>query len=225
MPFISILGDSISTFEGFNPDNSAVFYRQDTISKTGMNSVLDTWWVKTVKYLNGKVCVNSSFSDSRVTGESYPSACSTKRIQSLASDRHEPDIILIYIGFNDFGSGMHLRRAHFFRKDLDTFSDAYEEMLKKIRKMYPKADVICGTLMTTCRKNDPDWVFPDEYGGIPLNSYNNIIREKAEKMKVKLADLAESGLSYDSLDGTNPTAEGHKNLANVWIQCLKTLGY
>ena len=43
MKSVSILGDSISTFEGFNPDGYAVFYTPASQEANGLNGVFDTW--------------------------------------------------------------------------------------------------------------------------------------------------------------------------------------
>ena len=46
MKLVSILGDSISTFEGYNPLGYSVFYDQEMQNKNGLKTVYDTWWAK-----------------------------------------------------------------------------------------------------------------------------------------------------------------------------------
>ena len=49
---ISILGDSISTFAGYTPEE-AVFYDSYVQWETGVKSVEDTWWMQVIKALDG----------------------------------------------------------------------------------------------------------------------------------------------------------------------------
>ena len=38
---------------------------------------------------------------------------------------------------------------------------------------------------------------------------------------VTTADIAASGLIYETLDGIHPTRNGHKKLADTWLESLK----
>lgn len=42
----SILGDSISTLKGYNPDGNKVFYDTEKCAKANINGPQDTWWGK-----------------------------------------------------------------------------------------------------------------------------------------------------------------------------------
>ena len=115
---ISIMGDSISTFESFNPDGYCVFYDAQMQYVNGLTSVNDTWWAQVIQALHGELCVNNSYSGSKVSGESFPSACSAERCGSLHTPQVSPDIILIYMGFNDFGNGVPIHGKLFsFKRD------------------------------------------------------------------------------------------------------------
>ena len=104
---VSILGDSISTYIGYNPRGYAVYYKEDKAYDNEINSVDDTWWKQVIDGLGGELCVNNSYSGSLVTGAFAPSACSAERCASL-HDETVPDIILIYMGTNDRGFEMNL---------------------------------------------------------------------------------------------------------------------
>ena len=56
---ISILGDSISTFAGYTPEE-AVFYDSYVQWETGVKSVEDTWWMQVIKALDGELGTNHS---------------------------------------------------------------------------------------------------------------------------------------------------------------------
>lgn len=82
--FVSILGDSISTYNGFNPHGYAVFYDEEMQKRNGLNSVYDTWWAKVNQELRAYLCVNNSYSGSRVSGMDFPAGCCLERIMHLA---------------------------------------------------------------------------------------------------------------------------------------------
>ena len=47
----SIFGDSISTFEGSNPDDYNVFYNSEMKIRTGIVREVDTWWGRVIDFL------------------------------------------------------------------------------------------------------------------------------------------------------------------------------
>lgn len=63
----SILGDSISTLEGYNPHGYRVFHEGQTCQRTGVSRIENTWWGKVIHALDGELLVNNSWSGSRVT--------------------------------------------------------------------------------------------------------------------------------------------------------------
>ena len=223
MKYISILGDSISTFEGYNPNGYDVYYDFVLQHNNGITSINDTWWMKVIQHMNGSMLVNASFSGSKVTGQFFPSANHPKRIQDLSTKEHKPDIILIYIGFNDFGYGIQTRKKPFSRDSVDIFECAYNMMLRGINREYPLAVVVCGTLMKTTLKTDPTWIFPNHYQGHDINEYNEIIKKACSKNKCILAYLANTNLCYETLDTSHATVDGHNTIAQAWIKCLNEL--
>lgn len=208
---VSILGDSVSTYAGFNPSGYSVFYDDGMTERNGIHTVYDTWWAKVNQYLNASLCVNNSYSGSKVTGKTFPSASCEERLVNLRTDEDSPDIILIYIGFNDFGNGI----------EISAFEKAYKHMLMRIGRLYPDASVICATLMKTCVRGDADWEFPERYAGTAFEEYNNAIRRCCQRENILLADLADTGLRYETLDGSHPTADGHLTLSTAWINFLQ----
>ena len=228
MKFVSIVGDSISTYEGYNPYGFAVYYDRGMQELNGLHSVYDAWWAKVNQRLRAYLCVNNSYSGSRVSGKIFPAGESEERILNLRTDKYNPDIILIYIGFNDFGNGISIRHDSVFRRyrnDSDTFEDAYNNMLRSIKKYYQNATVACGTLMRTVIKYDSEWSFPERLYGIPYEDYNDAIRRACRDNGCHLADLTASDIRYETLDGTHPTIRGHDTIAGEWIKSLGALGF
>lgn len=131
---ISILGDSISTFAGYTPEE-AVFYDSYVQWETGVKSVEDTWWMQVIKALDGELGTNHSLVGSMVSGNLSTSAMSYERIEKLGTNGI-PDIILISAGCNDWG----------FCVLPEEFEEAYRTMLHRIKEQYPHADIYCATL-------------------------------------------------------------------------------
>ena len=226
MKYVSVLGDSISTYQGFNPNGYAVYYDQRRNRQNGLKNVYDTWWAKVNQALHAYLCVNNSFSGSRVTGLVFPAATDNRRIHGLKTESRSPNIILIYLGLNDFGFGAELQRRRSLGSspwDRTAFEDAYDLLLRKLKKQYPKAVIACATLMRTTKREHSGWVFPETFAVYPLESYNEIIREAALRNRCLLADLSATGRRYETLDGFHPTANGHRTIAECWLPFLNRL--
>lgn len=221
--FVSILGDSISTFSGYNPKGYAIYYDKEVQKINGLRSVYDTWWAKVNQLLNAYLCVNNSYSGSKVSGQAFPAGNCRERIMCLHDSECTPDLILIYLGLNDFGYGVPIHCAPLSndsKTNLLYFEDAYHQMLTGLRYFYPKTKIICATLMKTIIKQDNNWSFPNRLGGICIDDYNNAIRRSATNCHINLADLAKYDRRYETLDGFHPTAKGHQTIADEWIACL-----
>jgi lysophospholipase L1-like esterase len=173
--------------------------------------------------MHAYLCVNNSYSGSKVTGNGFPAASSIERISRLKTAYSSPDYILVYIGVNDFGNGVKIRRdrvTYTGNKNLLYFEDAYEYMVSQMQEQYPEAKIICGTLLRSKVRNHEDWIFPESYAGVRFEDYNDAIRRITKQKNILLADTAKQNIRYETLDGTHPTAEGHKTIAYAWIKCL-----
>ena len=227
---ISILGDSISTLEGYNPRNYKVFYAGDTCKRSGVCEMKDTWWGRVIAHLHGDLLVNNSWSGSRVTkmpgasSESlFPAGCSDERTTALHRDEIMPDLIMIYLGTNDwaFGAKTGNETRILGEDEHERFDDAYVAMLKKVKNRYPQSEVWCFTLCETIIAGKPNFEFPHSYAGMHIEEYNEIIRDTAKKFGCKLIDIYNAHIPYESLDGTHPTANGMKTLASIVIKAME----
>ena len=93
----SILGDSISTLSGYNPEGYELFYAAANCDETGVYEAKDTWWGKVIDVFGGELLVNDSWSGSRVTKlpnkmRIFPSACSDERTGNLHISQNNPDV-------------------------------------------------------------------------------------------------------------------------------------
>ncbi len=225
---LSILGDSISTFIGCLPSDFPgydgagykSYYPQGDV-----NSVQKTWWYQAAMLLNiNPECIcNCSWSGSKVTGDASSDAdaaagCSNRRIKDLSARGFEPDIIICFISCNDWAHNV----------SLESMSEAYSLMLKKIHLSYPTSDVFCMSILED-RKRDatPGWP-SNNRNGISCEAWNSRIQEIASASKCHLIALDNCGINYESLPrltvdgGLHPNAEGMKRIAQTVFSSISS---
>lgn len=226
--WFSILGDSISTLEGFNPKDYNVFYKSQKCDESGVRDFKNTWWGQVIEYFGGHLLVNNSWSGSRVTRlpnreKIFPSGCSDERTSGLHINSIMPDVIIVYLGTNDWVNhvAVDLLDCVLVGMEYESFSSAYDIMIKKIKANYPKSEVWCCTLCETFISKKPGFKFPHKYAGVHIEEYNDVIRNIVKYNECKLIDLFECKTAYDSIDGSHPNAEGMKTLAQLVISEIK----
>lgn len=233
----SILGDSISTLDGYNPKGYKVFYSGENCEKSGVVDMQDTWWDKVIGFFGGELLVNNSWSGSRVAKlkdkeKLFPSGCSDERTASLHINDVTPDVILVYLGTNDWANATELLNGGcdneedenwsgtMLLSDEECFDVAYEQMLTKLRVSYPNAEIWCCTLCETYISKKPDFKFPHKYAGIHIEKYNNVIRDIVERNGCGLIDLYDYKMAYDSIDGSHPNATGMNTIATMIVRSI-----
>lgn len=244
MRTFSILGDSISTFSGFVPRENLVFYEGEKLESTGVLAVEDTWWMKVIERLGGRLLANASFSGSMVEGDGFPAACSARRIGQVAGPAGEsPDEILVFIGINDYGWGGFAAQASgrsaAAPADLDysaypertagrapadaaeKFGAAYRTMLAALRAAHPDACIRCVTLLPGRARDLGRPSFCYRLRGIDVEEYNDQIRDAARASSCRVADIAALGFDYDAVDGTHPSALGMEQLASMVMAAMR----
>lgn len=233
----SILGDSISTLQGFNPEGYNVFYQNDNCIKAGVAEAQDTWWGKVISFFGGELLVNNSWSGSCVTKlknkeRLFPSGCSDERTGALHINNVKPDVIIVYLGTNDWANGSptweYWKNSGQYEIGLGTimlpneecFDIAYEKMLSKLKTNYPNAEIWCCTLCETYISKYPEFQFPHKCAGTHIDEYNEIIRKIAGLHNCKLVDLYNYRIAYDSIDGSHPTNIGMNTIATMIIRSI-----
>lgn len=221
----SVLGDSISTLLGYSEPDYAAFYDTSHKIKSGVLTPSDTWWGIVIERLGGELLVNNSISGSTVTRHplyEIPSyACSDERTSSLHKEEATPDVIMIYMGTNDWGSGVRVNDGE--RNSTSLFSPAYDTMLSKIKNNYPNAEIWCLTLPISSCESLSRFEFPYFFGGRHIDEYCEAIRSCAEKFGCRMIDLREFSSSepYDTIDGFHPNAQGMQSIARGVLECIK----
>ena len=176
---VSILGDSISTWTNVSndPNNAAIsgnkgFYGEGMYDGFTRS---DTWWQQTLDALNMELLVDNASGGSCVwntrddqTGLGAGSAGYDTRCVNLHVGEETPDIILVFMGTNDF-SYQNLYEGQYPVGTADTIDyaalitdngdgtftyavptsacEAYAIMMHKMTTRYPDADIYCMTLM------------------------------------------------------------------------------
>lgn len=224
--YFSIMGDSISTLDGYNPKGYNVHYKNEVSASTGVHGIDDTWWGIVIKHFGAKLLVNSSWSGTRATHLSdrlplFPSTSSKKRVDSLQKGNISPDVIIIYIGINDCGNGVKLAESgthipHAF--EVFEFKSAYSRMLNLIHQKYPKAEVWCCTLNTFYIPGDDKFKFPYDGGKKDIKKFNAAIKSVVAENKCILLDIYSYGVPYETDDGLHPNSDGMKTMSNLIIK-------
>ena len=149
---VSILGDSVSTLSGWNPNGYRVFYEGKSCEYSGVKEYSDTWWGQLIDYLGGELLVNDSWSGSSVTQlpdneRMFPSGISDERIGDLGNESQKPDIIIVMLGDNDWGHGVCVSEQMNTGNERNpyVFCDAYDWMLEKLEEEYPESRIYCCT--------------------------------------------------------------------------------
>ena len=223
--YISFMGDSITTYRGVSNSknynstigNNAVFYPMGTVQNGNL-----TWWKKAVDNLDLELCVNNSWSGSCVTGTDSSSACMI-RAQNLHNDKKNiyPDIIVIYMGINDYNgratlgnflgvNSIYNETSKKYIGDSNIFAHAYAMMVHKIKIAYPNADIYLCTL--------------EQYNTTDIPLWNNVIKEIAGVFDCNIVDfyndtpINATNLATYTIDGSlHPNEAGFTEM----YKCLR----
>lgn len=229
----AIVGDSISSYDGQAPSGYAYYYPQGNV-----NNVNATWWKITCDIL-GMTPVNCAWSGSKTIGApkgaTAVAGCSDQRIADCGRNG-TPDIIIFYMGTNDFGNEVALGTwdvntaiiddsEYTSSQQISNFRDAYALMLKKARVAYPDAKIYCCTLIDTVTL-DSNAGWPSNNGnGVTIYTWNENIKEIADALGCSVIDLHSCGLHFFNIEnhsvdatkgkvpGLHPDSWGHIQIA------------
>ena len=136
MTKISILGDSYSTFKGYEKEEYDYWYPNP---EQGVVNVEETWWHMLCAEMDLELVNNCSYSGSTVCNTGYGGEDSSYSsfITRLDNDLRDckSDIIIIFGGTNDFWAGSpvgEIKLEDFTSQDLKSFAPAFYYMIKKI---------------------------------------------------------------------------------------------
>lgn len=241
----SIMGDSISTFEGCAPDGYTLFYNDERLERSGVLRPEDTWWSHAVRALGGTVLADSAWSGSMVEGAGFPAASSPERAAALLGpDGQAPDAVLVFIGINDYGWGGAKMNADGHGSacpaelsaqapvekvlaelaapgQIERFKSAYASMLARLRARCPETEIWCVTLVPGRIAGHAKPQFAYDFRGVPFAEYNDAIRAAAHEAGAHVADAFACGMDYEAIEGTHPTARGMRQLAGMFAWSME----
>ena len=207
---IFILGDSYSTFEGYNPEGYDVFYSENPVVSTDVTRVEKTWWHRFAKDTDGKIVRNSAFSGTTVCNTGYGGFCPgtsfVGRFEKLVSEgffRDTPvDLFFVFGGTNDAWANSpigELKYSGFSEDDLRSALPAFCYLLQRIRDCVPGTRIV-NILNDVVIKSE----LTDGY------------REACRHLGVECVEIGD----FDRMEG-HPTALGMEQIENSVLRLLE----
>ena len=205
---VSILGDSISTYQGVSNDssiNSTLFY--NPCYYRDPFPLERTYWMRILNILGMSLCVNNSWSGGNLSGRKDESSGVNRAYQLTKDNGEAPDLVIVFIGLNDLGRGI----------GVDVFSEDYNETLQIIKRKLPRARVCCVNLP------DRDIVLKERAVLFNL-AIENAVNNAGDNFFI--ADLFGSRLNNDfyydnTIDGLHPDEDGMRIIAEVVEEAIK----
>lgn len=239
----AVLGDSISTFEGVCPSGWTTFYDG---TNAGITTPQHTWWGRVADRCGLQLVCNIARSGLRATPSTSKANIDgiyyASELKSLVTA--DPDVILVYIGINDFNHNVAIgnidpesAKLTYECKSGLTFAQSYLNMLLTLKVKFPDADIYCMTLpnsQRTADTTDIENICERNENGEWLFEYNKAIRDVCDIMGTTVVDLASCPFtqtnrekyftdahSTSSINGfLHPNAEGMKVIANKVIKAI-----
>lgn len=220
----SVYGDSISTLFGYSRPAEAVYYDFEKSFSTKIYEKEHTWWGKVISELGGTLLVNNSFSGCTVCRHplcEIPSyGCSDRRIAMLHTSWADPDVIMVFMGINDWGWRMQVfedGQKNVNAQPEGVFSPAYRSMLEKLKKNYPDAEIWCLTLP---QSTPAQGIANDSPAGYALAQYNQAICQSAREAGCRVINMHTTIVleSNHTVDGVHPNALGMQALADAILK-------
>ena len=233
---VSVIGDSISTFgsvsnnTAYNPTigGNAVFYAAN--GGTYSIGVHDTWWQQAIDALEMELCVNNSWSGSRISQDgSGPAAYKDRCVQLHNAQGQDPDYIWVYLGTNDYsyhilpwGTAEAIDEETLFAKCEDgayaypapaTVCEAYAIMLHKSMIRYPEAEIYCLGMLTRTSVDAGLSSANDELEGVAT-----LLEIPFVELESITADPTDFNLTMG--DALHPKGEGMDRIAQRLINAM-----
>lgn len=195
---ISVLGDSLSTYQGYSPsDHADPYYPKSTGNFPRMDSVERMYWKQVANCLDLSIENINAYSSSTVfgTNPTYTSFTDSDRLNGLGN----PDIIIVEGGTNDIYSGKNssdVNSANINDYDISKFSEAYSYVIRNLQTIYPNAKIICLT---------PTFINNNVSGRVNctfsrINEICDNIIKLADYFGVECIDVRKLGINYSNFD-------------------------
>lgn len=202
---IALIGDSITTWQGYTPYPNN--YQYPKAKYTDLTSVEQSYWWKLIyeKMPSAELDVNTSYTGTCIqehNSKGHPGYCFLRRYD----DMEDPDVVLINGGTNDSRSYELPVGSHNFDLSLEEldeyqFAQAYDKLIRLIRRDYPKAKImiIIGDAMQSYPK------------------YRDVAIELASHYNLPYAMVMFADRNASTYDGVHPNAKGMQEMADqIW---------
>ena len=151
---ILIMGDSYSTFKGYNPEGYATYYPNNANAR--VYELRDTWWSKFIEKTSANLILNDSWSGSTVcyTGRNSPEygyrSSFVNRLHLMIKDgffeKNEIDTVLIFGCTNDSWLSTTPKGEEMLEgwqeEDLYSTLPAVSYLIHKYKEVLPEANII-----------------------------------------------------------------------------------
>lgn len=212
---VSILGDSISSFNGWSNNTSmnSTMGSQGAHYSEGWNgfTVNDTWWKQLIDKTKTNLVVNNSYAGDTMAGGGQSRCLQLHNNASLY-----PDIICMFFGINDI---WRVDDRYPSPLTLQGFKNAFDGVISKMQQKYPNAIIFVTTYLpyewwTSSTGNTVIYKKTAQ----DLEVYNNYVRGKVSTLSgVYLVDLYEdSGITFANYK------DYYVNEGNRWLHPNKS---
>lgn len=210
---VSLLGDSITTYQGYTPYPNN--YQYPKSSYTDFTSVTQTYWYQIIyNKMSGAILeVNSSYTGTCVqntTDKGHPGYGFLQRYVELGY----PDIILINGGTNDawsFSLPVGELNFNFATDALDTyqFAQAYDKLIRLLKERYPSSAIGC--------------IIGDNVMDPSKTEYAQVIRDVCSHYNLPYAEVVFADRAASTYDNVHPNPSGMADMANQIYNQLKSI--
>lgn len=175
---ISVLGDSYSTFDGYNPKGQAPFYPD---ANNDVKEVGQTWWSLYIAATGNTLEVNDSWGGTTVCNTGYFKSNSTNSsFNSRLWKLGNPDIIFVFGGTNDAWANAPVgeyKYSHITKADCACLRPAIAYMLDALQRIYPDATIY--TILNSELKEDVNESFREvsKHFGVQLIELHDIEKQ------------------------------------------------
>ncbi|EEK75207.1 Carboxyl esterase family II protein [Bacillus mycoides] len=197
----SIIGDSISTYQGYVPEGNAV----NGNYMEAYRPPYRCWWYGLTHNLFNLV-VNESWGGRRVTKTRNDDNASwaLHRVASLEKDGIKPDVVFVELGMNDLLGNIAIGNYDGVIDPNDdlTFANCYARLVDGIQKAYPETRIYCLTIPFAKGKTYLDH-----------KKYNDAIKMIADQYYATVIDVTNIGVNESNyakytFDGVHPNDAG-----------------
>ena len=209
--------------------NLKINFLGDSITAGCYSSSYDLCYVSLVgKMLNAEVR-NYGISGTRIAKQKVPSLNPNydlyfaSRVKDM---NHDADLLFVFGGTNDFGHG-DAPIGEMGDNTPDTFIGGMNVLISEILKSYKKEQVTFILPLHRMGEKNPYGNGEKEEKSLPLDGYVSLMKEILEKNDIRILDIREEmgpGICNPLLyDGLHPNDKGHKRLAELIVEYIKSL--